>query len=105
METELPRPAINSTSRLVNRCVRGPGRAGWRTSMRLEPESWDALDEVCQREGRTLHQIVDEIDCTRTTGGRTSAVRVFLLNYFRSAATEQGHDRVGHGRHLDRRTA
>ena len=100
METEVLRQATIRTSRLVNRNVRGRGCAGRRTSMRLEPELWDALDEICQREGRTPYQIVDEIDRTRTTGGRTSALRVFLFTYFRSAATEQGHDRAGHGRHL-----
>ena len=29
--------------------------------------------------------------------GRTSAVRVFVLSYFREAATEAGHHAAGHG--------
>ena len=30
-------------------------------------------------------------------GGRTSAVRVFVLTYFRNAGNEDGHRRAGHG--------
>jgi predicted DNA-binding ribbon-helix-helix protein len=51
--------------------------------MRLEPEFWDALLEVCQREGQNLQQVIHCVDSMRWVGGRTSAVRVFLLNYFR----------------------
>jgi predicted DNA-binding ribbon-helix-helix protein len=81
-------------SRLVNRnVVAGRGR----TSMRLEPELWDALLEICQRERRDLSQLVREIEAIGHSGGRTSAVRVFVLNYFRAAATEPGHAAARHG--------
>jgi hypothetical protein len=30
-------------------------------------------------------------------GGRTSAVRVYLLTYFRASSTEAGHAAAGHG--------
>ena len=53
------RPASGSTSTLVTRNVRIGGR---RTSLRLEPALWDALDEVCQREGLTRHQLCTRID-------------------------------------------
>jgi predicted DNA-binding ribbon-helix-helix protein len=81
-------------SRLVNRniiALRG------RTSMRLEPELWDALHEVALREGRTLGDIVKRIERHGHPGGRTSAVRVYVLDYFRMAATEDGHLGAGHG--------
>lgn len=82
------------TSRLVNRnVVAGNGR----TSMRLEPELWDALREVCEREQLPLGEIVRRAEARGGHGGRTSAVRVFLLQYFRAAATERGHQDVGHG--------
>ncbi len=87
---------------LVNRnVVAGTGR----TSMRLEPELWEALGEVCQREERDLHSLIMQVDALRCAGGRTSAVRVFLLQYFRSAATEAGHAAVGHGPHVTKRAA
>ncbi len=81
-------------SRLVNRNVvaeRG------RTSMRLEPELWDALYEICQREQVPVGEIVRRVEAKGGPGGRTSAVRVFVLQYFRAAATEQGHLEAGHG--------
>ncbi len=81
-------------SRLVNRNITaGAGR----TSMRLEPEVWDALREVCLREGIELRDLIRSVERTATAGGRTSAVRVHVLQYFRAAATPEGHEAVGHG--------
>jgi predicted DNA-binding ribbon-helix-helix protein len=79
---------------LVNRnIVAGRGR----TSMRLEPELWDALLEICQREALDPGQLVRRVEGQGHAGGRTSAVRVYLLSYFRAAATEDGHAAAGHG--------
>jgi predicted DNA-binding ribbon-helix-helix protein len=68
-----------------------------RTSMRLEPELWEALEEICLRENMTLAEAVKEIERLGHPGGRTSAVRVHVLSYFRRAASEAGHQAVGHG--------
>ena len=65
--------------------------------MRLEPELWDALLEICQREGRDISQLVRQIEATGHAGGRTSAVRVFVVQYFRAAANEAGHEAARHG--------
>jgi predicted DNA-binding ribbon-helix-helix protein len=82
-------------SRLVNRNITaGAGR----TSMRLEPEVWDALREICLREGLELRELIRRLEDNAYDGGRTSAVRVHVLEYFRRAATEEGHQRSGHGR-------
>jgi predicted DNA-binding ribbon-helix-helix protein len=81
-------------SRLVNRNV--TANRG-RTSMRLEPELWEALQEICERERVTLGEVVRRIEKRGHPGGRTSAVRVHVLEYFRSAATDPGHRSVGHG--------
>ena len=81
-------------SRLINRnvvAVRG------RTSMRLEPELWDALQEICERENTSIGKLIREIENGGHAGGRTSAVRVFVVEYFRAAATDQGHLSAGHG--------
>jgi predicted DNA-binding ribbon-helix-helix protein len=91
-----------SNSRLVNRNVvaeRG------RTSMRLEPELWDALNEICEREERDMSTLVRQVESAGHAGGRTSAIRVFILNYFRTAATEPGHAGAGHGPILRNRLA
>ncbi len=77
--------AAVASSRLINRNVvaeRG------RTSMRLEPELWDALAEICVRERQDINRLVREIEATGHRGGRTSAVRVFVLKYFREAASD-----------------
>jgi predicted DNA-binding ribbon-helix-helix protein len=82
------------TSRLVNRnVVAGRGR----TSMRLEPELWDALAEICERETQDMSTLVRQVEAAGHIGGRTSAVRVFILNYYRAAATEIGHASANHG--------
>jgi len=81
-------------SRLVNRNVtalRG------RTSMRLEPELWVALEEICRREKTAIGEVVKRVEQLGIPGGRTSAVRVYVLRYFRDAATEAGHRGAGHG--------
>jgi predicted DNA-binding ribbon-helix-helix protein len=91
-----------SASRLVNRNVVA---ASGRTSMRLEPELWDALLEICHRENQDIHGVIRHIDGLRSEGGRTSAVRVFLLKYFRAAGTEEGHITAGHGQYVEQRGA
>lgn len=65
--------------------------------MRLEPELWDALAEICRREGQDINRLVRQIEATGHSGGRTSAVRVFVLGYFRTAANAGGHDAASHG--------
>ncbi len=65
--------------------------------MRLEPELWDALAEICRRERQDLNQLVRQIEAVGHSGGRTSAVRVFVLQYFRQAANEAGHEAANHG--------
>ena len=84
-------------SRLINRNV--VAQRG-RTSMRLEPELWDALLEISDREGRDMSSLVRKVEVNDHPGGRTSAVRVFVLAYFRAAATEAGHAAANHGKHL-----
>ena len=82
------------TSTLIIRNI--VGQRGHRTTMRLEPEMWAALSEICQREKITMADLVCKVDGTRVAGGRTSAIRVFAFNYFRQAATDEGHRLAGH---------
>ncbi len=65
--------------------------------MRLEPAMWDALDEISQRENLTRHELCGNIDKFRHASGLTAAIRVFIVSYFRAAATEEGHANIGHG--------
>ncbi len=81
-------------STLVNRNITAAGK---RTSMRFEPELWNGLQEICRRERTDLSGLVRRIHAESDRGGRTSAVRVHVLRYFRAAATEEGHHLAGHG--------
>lgn len=62
--------------------------AGRRTSIRLEPELWDALRMVCRMEGKTINQLCTIIarhqQSHQQTGGFTSAVRVYIVRYLLS---------------------
>jgi predicted DNA-binding ribbon-helix-helix protein len=72
--------------------------SGSRTSVRLEPEMWDGLREICQRERSTLHQVCTSVSLQKLDAtSLTAAIRVFVMRYFRVAATEEGHARAGHG--------
>lgn len=70
---------------------------GHRTSMKLEREMWDALGEICRRERLTASELCSLIDEKRHANTLTAATRVFILSYFRAAATDDGHAKVGHG--------
>lgn len=63
---------------------------GRRTSLRLERISWDAMVDICQCEGLTIHELCTLIDNRREGASRTSAVRAFIVSYYRAAATESG---------------
>lgn len=58
---------------------------GRRTSVRLEVPMWEALDDICRREEKTLNEICADVSQRRREGGFTSALRVFILNYYRES--------------------
>lgn len=58
--------------------------AGHRTSISLEAAFWTALKDAAARDGVSLTQLVARIDSDRNGAGLSSAVRVWLLDYFRS---------------------
>jgi predicted DNA-binding ribbon-helix-helix protein len=61
---------------------------GHRTSLSLEPEFRDALEAVARARGRSVNALIAEIDAGRLKAERprnlSSAVRVWLLDWFRS---------------------
>ena len=68
---------------------------GRRTSLRLEEEFWDGLGDICEREGLSVHELCTRIDQHRHGSSRTSAVRAFIVSYFRTVA---GYSGAGRGR-------
>lgn len=61
--------------------------ANRRTSIRLEDSLWDAVDDLCHREGLTVHELCSALDRYRGDRGLTAALRVFTVTYFRHAAS------------------
>src|SRR5580692_9308085 len=59
--------------------------AGHRTSVRLEPAIWEALEDILRRESKTLNELVTEIERARTASSLTAAIRVFVVRYYRHA--------------------
>ena len=53
--------------------------AGHRTSLSLEPEFWEALNQAAAQRGMSLAALVAEIDTTRGGRNLSSAIRVWLL--------------------------
>lgn len=68
---------------------------GRRTSLRLEESIWATVDDICQREGLTIHQLFTLIENRRQGTSRTSAVRTFIVGYLRAMASENGPHRKG----------
>jgi len=61
--------------------------AGRRTSVRLEPVMWEALQDIARRQERTVHDVVTQIDRERSASSLTAAIRVYIVAFYRSAAT------------------
>ena len=72
---------------LVPRNVYVEGR---RTSMRLEPPMWDALSEIAAANNCSVSDICAAVEIARPeTSGLSSALRVFVMEYFRQRHKEQ----------------
>ena len=56
---------------------------GHRTSISLEAAFWEALKDVAKIKRMPVAQLVQSIDRERGEGGLSSAVRIWLLAYFR----------------------
>lgn len=73
-----------ASAELVQMTLRVTGR---RTTLRMERALWDAVDDVCIGLGVGRHVLISRVDARRDEGlGLTSALRVFLVSYWRAAA-------------------
>lgn len=114
MSGETAQPTAGRTAKGLSSLVGRKLPVGGRVAVvRLEASYWQALDEIAAREGRSTETICAEVqerlnlhwppsaagESRRTTSAisLSNAIRVFVVGYFRQAATEQGHDRAGHG--------
>lgn len=60
--------------------------AGHKTSVSLESAFWSGMKEISAARNMTLSELVGEIDSNRRQGNLSSAIRLFVLDYFRSRA-------------------
>ena len=74
-------------TKLISKNVTINGR---RTSIRLEQASWEAMHDICECEDLTIHELCMLIENRRNGASRTSAVRAFIVTYYRSVAAEYG---------------
>ncbi len=69
--------------------------AGHRTSFTLEPAFWDALRDIAAMQDCSVSELVRRIDGERTAGpappehGLSSALRVYILDWYRKAPAAQ----------------
>ena len=69
-----------------------------RTSIRLESQMWISLKEISDREKCSVHDICGLIYQKKSENiTLTAAIRIFIMLYYKSASTEEGHKRAGHG--------
>ena len=91
-----PRP--DERSSLVIRNVKVHGH---RTSVRLEPQMWDSMIEICRREFCTPDDVCSYVAERKPPhGSLSSSLRAFMLDYFRNSSTEDGHMSAGHGQSM-----
>ena len=57
---------------------------GHKTSVTLEDEFWTGLREIARKKNATLRSLVTQIDDGRVRNNLSSAIRVFVLNHFRT---------------------
>ena len=73
-------------SQIVKRSVVVAGR---KTSVSLEDAFWMALKEMAGGRDMTLSDLVAAIDSERQLGNLSSAIRLFVLGFYRDQIAEQ----------------
>ena len=58
--------------------------AGHKTSVSLEDAFWKGLKEIAARRLMTLAELIGTIDSQRQQGNLSSALRLFVLEFYRS---------------------
>ena len=76
---------------------------GHKTSVSLEESFWSDMKDIAGQRGMTLSELVSEIDKNRQQGNLSSAIRLFVLDHFKSlaaGATGESRPRSGHAQGL-----
>jgi predicted DNA-binding ribbon-helix-helix protein len=70
---------------------------GHKTSVSLEDAFWSALKEIAHKQRLSAGQLAARIDGSREHHNLSSAIRLFVLNYYRSQAATQDRHGADHG--------
>jgi predicted DNA-binding ribbon-helix-helix protein len=63
--------------------------AGHKTSVSLEDAFWQGLKEIASRRKMSGSALIGQVDAQRGEGNLSSAIRLFVLDYFRSLAERE----------------
>jgi predicted DNA-binding ribbon-helix-helix protein len=63
--------------------------AGHKTSVSLEDAFWKGLKDIAGGRDTSLSELVASIDTERRHGNLSSAIRLFVLDYYRSQASDE----------------
>ena len=68
--------------------------AGNKTSVSLEDAFWNGMKEIASGRNLTLSDLITAVDSERQQGNLSSAIRLFVLNFYRNqlADLKEGHD-------------
>lgn len=72
---------------LIKRRTVAVGRL--KTSVSLEDEFWKSLREVADKRGETLSHLVATIDRSRQFANLSSAIRLFILEFYKDQFARQ----------------
>ncbi|MBO6548026.1 MAG: ribbon-helix-helix domain-containing protein [Rhizobiales bacterium] len=57
---------------------------GHRTSISLEDAFWSALNDIANKQTKSISELVEIIDETRGEAGLSSTIRIYILQYYRN---------------------
>src|SRR5258708_39507538 len=81
-------PPARRPSRIYHFPARNLYLGNKRTSLRLEPIMWEALEEICKSEHLSIHDLVTKIANLPYPGGLSSAVRSYIVEYYFARARD-----------------
>jgi predicted DNA-binding ribbon-helix-helix protein len=76
--------------------------AGHKTSVSLEDAFWNGLKEIARERHMNLSEVVAEIDAQRQHGNLSSALWLFVLDFYRTQLShgkegrDETHEMIGH---------
>jgi len=69
--------------------------AGHKTSVSLEDAFWKGLKEIAGKRDMTLSELIGAIDSEREYGNLSSALRLFVLDFYRTQLSDLKEGRDG----------